>query len=81
MKLILSNTAKYVELFPLIEASYLRCLEIGETDQYNSVRGTGSFSALHNLGGLYEVMGNINKAKSAIVKLQQHMVTSHRTKG
>ncbi|WP_246061308.1 glycosyltransferase family 2 protein [Paenibacillus oralis] len=63
MKLILSNTAKYVDLFPYIEASYLRCLEIGETDQYDSVRGTGSFTALHNLGGLYEVMGNINKAK------------------
>ncbi|MOA18442.1 hypothetical protein D3C78_1387600 [compost metagenome] len=63
MKLILSNTAKYVELFPLIEKSYLRCLQIGEIDQYECVVGTGSFTALHNLGSLYEVMGNIDKAK------------------
>lgn len=63
MKLILSNTAKYVELFPLIEKSYLKCLQIGETDQFESVVGTGSFTALHNLGSLYEVMGNLVKAK------------------
>jgi len=63
MKLILNNTAKYVGLMPLIEQSYLKCLQIGETDQYECVYGTGSFSALHNLGSLYEVMGKLDKAK------------------
>lgn len=63
MKLILSNTAKYVELFPLIEKSYLKCLQIGETDQFDCVLGTGSFTALHNLGTLYEVIGKLDKAK------------------
>ncbi|MNO86483.1 SPBc2 prophage-derived glycosyltransferase SunS [compost metagenome] len=63
MKLILSNTAKYIEFFPLIEESYLKCLQIGETDQYECVVGTGSFTALHNLGSLYEVKGEIDKAK------------------
>lgn len=63
MKLILSNTAKYVEFFPRIEKSYLECLQIGETDQFDSVLGTGSFTALHNLGSLYEVMGKLDKAK------------------
>ncbi|WP_237690563.1 glycosyltransferase family 2 protein [Paenibacillus caui] len=68
MKLILSNTKKYIDLFPLIEASYLKCLEIGETDQYESVLGTGSFTALHNLGSLYEVMGNLERATSCYKK-------------
>jgi glycosyltransferase involved in cell wall biosynthesis len=63
MKLILNNTAKYVGLLPLIEQSYLKCLQIGDTDQYECVYGTGSFSALHNLGSLYEVMGKLDKAK------------------
>ncbi|MNB89831.1 SPBc2 prophage-derived glycosyltransferase SunS [compost metagenome] len=68
MKLILSNTPKYVGLFPLIEKSYLKCLQIGETDQYESVVGTGSFMALHNLGSLYEVMGKLDKSKQCYQK-------------
>lgn len=63
MKLILSNTAKYINLFPLIEESYLKCLQIGETDRYDNVIGTGSFTALHNLGSFYEVTGKLDKAK------------------
>ncbi|AKG37874.1 glycosyl transferase family 2 [Paenibacillus durus ATCC 35681] len=63
MKLILGNTAKYIDLFPLIEESYLKCLQIGETDRYDNVIGTGSFTALHNLGSFYEVTGKLDKAK------------------
>lgn len=62
LELILSDTAKYVHLLPQIEQSYLKCLELGETDRYDSVIGTGSFSALHNLGVYHEVTGNIQKA-------------------
>ncbi|MEF2968102.1 glycosyltransferase family 2 protein [Paenibacillus sp. M1] len=64
LDLIMSNTAKYINYLPQIEQSYLRCLEIGETDQYDSVIGTGSFAALHNLGVFYEVTGNKEKAST-----------------
>ncbi|RJE85702.1 glycosyltransferase [Paenibacillus sp. 1011MAR3C5] len=62
LELILSDTAKFVHLLPQIEQSYLKCLELGETDRYDSVIGTGSFSALHNLGVYYEVTGNVQQA-------------------
>ncbi|RJX36999.1 glycosyltransferase family 2 protein [Paenibacillus pinisoli] len=62
LDLILSDTAKYVHLLAQIEQSYLKCLELGETDRYDSVIGTGSFSALHNLGVYHEVTGNVQKA-------------------
>ncbi|REK69628.1 glycosyltransferase family 2 protein [Paenibacillus paeoniae] len=62
LELILSDTAKYVHLLPRIEQSYLKCLELGETDRYDSVIGTGSFSALHNLGVYHEVTGNTQQA-------------------
>jgi hypothetical protein len=64
MDLIFSNVNKYIHLFPLIEKSFLRCLEIGDTDTYDSVKGTGSFLASYNLGVFYEVLGNTNKAIS-----------------
>lgn len=61
LDLIMSNP-NYSELIPVIEQSYLRCLEIGDTDQYDSVIGTGSYLAYHNLGAYYEVTGNLEKA-------------------
>ncbi|MNO17849.1 SPBc2 prophage-derived glycosyltransferase SunS [compost metagenome] len=61
LDLIMSNP-QYSELIPVIEQSYLRCLEIGDTDQYDSVIGTGSYLAYHNLGTYYEVTGNLEKA-------------------
>lgn len=62
LDLIMSDPAKYLNLFPFIEKSYLRCIEIGETNRYDSVIGTGSYSALHNLGAFYEVNGDKEKA-------------------
>jgi glycosyltransferase involved in cell wall biosynthesis len=64
MDLIFSNVNKYIHLFPLIEKSFLRCLEIGDTDKYDSVKGTGSFFASYNLGVFHEVLGNTDKALS-----------------
>lgn len=62
MELIFGDIHQYAHLFPLIEQSFLRCLEIGETDQYDSVKGTGSFLAAYNLGVFHEVLGNTDKA-------------------
>jgi glycosyltransferase involved in cell wall biosynthesis len=62
MELVMSNVKKYIQYFSLIEKSYLKCIEIGETNKYGSVFGTGSFSALYNLGTFYESSGNLEKA-------------------
>lgn len=62
MKLVLSDVAKYVHLLPEIEASYLRCLSIGERENQDRVIGTGSFKAAYNLGTWYEVSGQKDKA-------------------
>ena len=60
--LILHDPGRYASLLPLIEASYRRCIEIGETDRYDSVAGTGSYAAWYNLGNYYEVIGDRDKA-------------------
>ena len=62
MELVMSDVNKYIEYFPLIEKSYFKCIEIGETKNYASVAGTGSYSALYNLGTFYESSGNFTKA-------------------
>jgi len=62
MKLVLSDTAKYIEYLPEIEKSYLRCIEIGERDDQMTVTGTGSFKAWHNLGLYYSLFGDKEKA-------------------
>jgi glycosyltransferase involved in cell wall biosynthesis len=61
-ELILYDPGRYASLLPLIEASYRRCIEIGETDRYDSVAGTGSYAAWYNLGNYYEVIGDRDKA-------------------
>jgi len=58
MNLVRSNAAKYVSYLPKIEESFKRCLAVGETDKYKSVRGSGTFLAQYNLGTLYHVFGN-----------------------
>lgn len=63
LDLVLSDVKKYINYVPLIEQEYLKCLEIGDTDKYDSVEGTGSYSAAYNLGAFYEVTGNKEKAK------------------
>lgn len=62
MKAVQSDTQKYLAYLPLIERSYLRCLEIGEVPLHQGVNGCGSFKAAHNLGIWYEVSGNLSKA-------------------
>ncbi|RFU67425.1 glycosyltransferase [Bacillus sp. V59.32b] len=62
MELVFSNVNKYINFFPLIEREYLRCIEIGEVQNQDSVMGTGSFLALYNLGSLYEATGDNIKA-------------------
>lgn len=49
--------------FHLIEESFLKCLKLGETNKYESVKGTGSFLASYNLGLFYELMGKQKRAK------------------
>jgi tetratricopeptide (TPR) repeat protein len=52
------------ELLPMIEASWLRALEIGEQPQLqDTVRGRGSFLAAHNLAVLHESLGDAAKAR------------------
>ncbi len=63
MKLILFDIVKYQNYLPLIEKSYLKCLEIGEIPQHQGVYGCGSFKASYNLGTWYEASGNLALAK------------------
>lgn len=63
MELVFSDTSKYLNYFPRIEESYLKCLSIGDTNKYESVIGTGSFLAAYNLAVFYESTGNIVKAE------------------
>ncbi|WP_231574796.1 glycosyltransferase family 2 protein [Paenibacillus sp. FSL R7-0273] len=64
MELVFSETDKYFKYFPLIEESYLKCLSIGDTTKYESVKGTGSFLAAYNLAVFYETTGDLGKAKT-----------------
>ena len=58
-----ATPARAAELLPMIEASWLRALEIGEQPQLNdTVRGRGSFLAAHNLAVLYDIWGDSVKA-------------------
>jgi hypothetical protein len=51
------------ELLPMIEASWLRAIEIGEQPQLSdTVRGRGSFLAAHNLALLYDSQGDTARA-------------------
>ncbi len=63
MKLILFDIVKYQNYLPLIEKSYLKCLEIGEVPLHQGVYGCGSFKAAYNLGTWYESSGNFALAK------------------
>lgn len=50
-------------LLPMIEAAWLRALEIGERPElHDTVQGRGSFLAAHNLAALYEGQGDAAKA-------------------
>jgi tetratricopeptide (TPR) repeat protein len=59
----IATPARATELLPMIEASWLRALEIGEQPQLNdTVRGRGSFLAAHNLALLYDSRGDSAQA-------------------
>lgn len=62
MDYVLGNVAAHLDKLPRIEASFLRCLELGERLDASSVVGTGSFLAAYNLGVYYEVIGNTAQA-------------------
>ncbi len=57
MEIAKYNPNKYINYLVEIEKSYLRCLEIGESDD-SLVEGTGSYLAAYNLGVFYEITGN-----------------------
>ena len=63
MQLILSDTVRYIKYLPMIEKSYLRCLEIGAEVQDEEDVGAGSYKAAYNLGTWYEVSGDMEKAR------------------
>jgi glycosyltransferase involved in cell wall biosynthesis len=63
MNLIRSNPAKYAVELPKIEESFQRCLALGESEHYKSVRGSGTFLASYNLGVYYKVFGNMAGAR------------------
>jgi glycosyltransferase involved in cell wall biosynthesis len=71
MNLVRSNPAKYINYLPKIEGSFKQCLALGETNQYKSVKGSGSFLALYNLGTLYHVFGNAAGALECFTKAAQ----------
>jgi len=72
MELVFSDINKYIKYFPEIENEYLRCLEIGELSNVDSVIGTGSFLALYNLGSFYEASNQIDKAKKYYIEASKH---------
>ena len=51
-------------LLPMIEASWLRCMELGEQPMLEgAVSGRGSFLAAHNLAVFYEGQGDMERAQ------------------
>lgn len=63
MKLVLSDVKRYIGCLGEIEESWKKCLEIGDQEGQGSVKGTGSYLALYNLGVWYEVTGQSEQAK------------------
>jgi glycosyltransferase involved in cell wall biosynthesis len=66
MRYIGSDPARHLAELPKIEASFRRCLELGETDKYKSVQGTGSFLANYNLGVFHHAMGEDARARPCL---------------
>ena len=59
-----SAPERAAELLPMIEASWLRALEIGEQpDLQDTVRGRGSYLAAHNLAVLHAGLGHDAEAR------------------
>ncbi|WP_426452799.1 tetratricopeptide repeat protein [Paenibacillus sp. S-38] len=62
-ELVYSDIEKNMNYYPLIERCFQACLEIGETDRYDGVRGAGSTLPAYELGVIYETTGDMVKAK------------------
>ena len=63
LELVRCNPAQYASYLPNIEQRFQRCLALGETAQYKSVAGTGSFLAYYNLGLFYHVFEEADAAR------------------
>lgn len=64
LDMALADPGSAIQLMPLVEASWLRCLEIGERpDLDGAVEGRGSHLAAHNLAGFYESLGHVAAAQ------------------
>lgn len=61
-ELVSANPEKYMCYFESIELCYLNALQLGESNDSDSVEGTGSYLAEFNLGVFYELTGNIEKS-------------------
>lgn len=63
LDLALAEPQRAPQLLPLIEASWMRCLELGEKpDLEGAVLGRGSFLAAHNLAVFHASLGNAAEA-------------------
>jgi glycosyltransferase involved in cell wall biosynthesis len=59
----LAQPAQAAELLPWIEASWLRCLALGETPQLDgAIAGRGSYLAAHNLAVFHRTLGHAEQA-------------------
>ena len=72
LNLVRSNPAQHLSALPQIERCYQRCLAIGETSAYKSVRGTGTFLAHYNLGIFYHVFDETTLAARSFENAAQY---------
>lgn len=62
MDLIIHNPQNNIEYLEKIEKCYLTCIKLGESSEFPSIVGTGTFLAQYNLGIFYEFFGYVDKA-------------------
>ncbi|GGE81770.1 glycosyltransferase family 2 protein [Priestia taiwanensis] len=57
MEMSIHNPNMYMKYVPLIEKSYEKCIELGDSVHHDGMEGTGTFLAYYNLGLYYELFG------------------------
>jgi hypothetical protein len=63
LDLAIAEPQRAPQLLPLMEANWMRCLELGETPHLEgAVVGRGSFLAAHNLAVFHQMLGNVVEA-------------------
>lgn len=72
MELILNSPSLHLNKLPLIENLYKRCIELGDSEIFDGVIGTGTFLAFYNLGTFYESFGQNDKAKKYYILAAQY---------